>query len=134
MPDRRHSPIGQDLIIEMSLGLYELKLKTMVKGPTILTKRQQASFCHHLVRFTIRGGRGIALPSKAAASRGADKRACVLAIDLYRICTFKAELRLSAEKSETRQNWHISTYHYKEPELPKRECQRAGTGACNTST
>lgn len=135
VPDKRHWPTEQDRLAEMSQGLYDqddsdsgieqeeedsdtLKdiLPTASSHPTPKTRQQR---------------RRAAEQKRLRREAMERKKARALANDVYRIRTFKAELRRHAEASEARQARRrqrevdklygarrLSAYRYEEPELP----------------
>lgn len=136
VPDKRHWPTEQDRIAEMSQGLYdeEEEGEDDDDGDASDGSEEKAAVPtppSGSVRKTRQQRRRAAEQKRQRREALEKKKTRVLANDVYRIRTFKAELRRSAEVSEARQKRRqqreadkmygarrLSAYRYEEPELP----------------
>lgn len=126
VPDKRHWPTEQDRIAEMSQGLYDDEDDGSDGSDATVLPPPSGS-----ARKTRQQRRRAAEQKRQRREAVDKKKARVLANDVYRIRTLKAELRRSAEASEARQQRRrqreadkmygarrLSAYRYEEPELP----------------
>lgn len=136
VPDKRHWPTEQDRIAELSQGLYDQDDDDETEdqgdgsdddsGEKATVLPPSAS-----VRKTRQQRRRAAEQKRQRREALEKKKARVLANEVYRIRTFKAELRHREEASEARQKRRrqreadkmygarrLSAYRYEEPELP----------------
>ncbi|XP_037285458.2 ribosome biogenesis protein NOP53 [Rhipicephalus microplus] len=134
MPNKRDWPTEQDRLAEMSQGLYdqeEDEQESEQKTVDCEANVEVALPAPTAVRKTRQQRRRAAEQKKLRREAKERKQARVLANDVYRIRTLKAQLRRNAELSEARQKRRqqrevdklynarrLSAYKYEEPDLP----------------
>uniref|UniRef100_L7LZR8 Ribosome biogenesis protein NOP53 n=2 Tax=Rhipicephalus pulchellus TaxID=72859 RepID=L7LZR8_RHIPC len=135
MPNKRDWPTEQDRLAEMSQGLYDHEDEddqdSEQKSVDGEAKAEVALPAPTAVRKTRQQRRRAAEQKRLRREAKERKQARVLANDVYRIRTLKAQLRRDAEVSEARQKRRqqrevdklynarrLSAYKYEEPDLP----------------
>uniref|UniRef100_A0A023GK46 Ribosome biogenesis protein NOP53 n=1 Tax=Amblyomma triste TaxID=251400 RepID=A0A023GK46_AMBTT len=136
MPDKRDWPTDQDRLAEMSQGLYDQDddddsgIEQEDEDDETVKDVLPAASSHPAPK-TRQQRRRAAEQKRLRREAQERKKARALANEVYRIRTFKAELRRQAEASEARQARRrqrevdklygarrLSAYRYEEPELP----------------
>ncbi|XP_070388649.1 ribosome biogenesis protein NOP53-like [Dermacentor albipictus] len=136
MPNKRDWPTEQDRLAEMSQGLYDQEedddqASELTASDGEATAEAPALPAPTAARKTRQQRRRAAEQKRLRREALERKKARVLANDVYRIRTLKAELRRNAEASEARQKRRqqrevdklygarrLSAYKYEEPDLP----------------
>ncbi|KAK8780146.1 hypothetical protein V5799_018510 [Amblyomma americanum] len=134
VPDKRHWPTEKDRLAEMSQGLYDQDDDDdsgieEEDGEAVADVLPTTS--SHAAPKTRQQRRRAAEQKRLRREAQERKKARALANDVYRIRTFKADLRRQAEASEARQSRRrqrevdklygarrLSAWKYEEPELP----------------